>query len=1113
MGGTKGGEGLRETQEEGKVKEEDKGDTLGGKGVAVETEQPSVESSSAVVVGPESDSTGTRSISTRTVESPELISDDDTLTNVGTTNSLVASGVSEISDAEQGSVSNSTPPVPSALSTASIESVASEDLLPQTVSPTEPTDSLGVLATNITEHASSVKRAKSTLDFLKPERALKNVKNKANGVFLSIATSIRTLSRHHQNVMSVDLTSNGQASADEDEGGAADDNEAAAAASVGSKGRSKVRGLKVGGTKAPLRPLQRLLSKGGSSRGSGSDSDSGGEREWKRDSLFGDGDDQTSLVRSRAPSVAAAVIKLVSCRCCLHYVFKAGQTMLDKFLQGSLPVVVAVMILNDAVNRNVLSSVFPIAVFGFLLVHNPRQLPVLPSMLNAHPHTAVEEESRRAMVERNNLLNRRRATTLRRRLTEKEEKDEEEEGVVRQITGDGTAPRGGQRGGTGSGHHHRRSHNAQVGGRASPPTTGNNEISAVAARVIASACRDYLRRRGRSHVGASEPVSSVSGRSSSAQRYSAVGAGGRRHTETLQKLGGTVGVPVRRSHYSDGRGGRAGHLFQDTLDSLGGTGGEIIDASSYADEGAIAPNRGSHSVSRHLGPVGMRVPSESASALHRQHEEEDRRQGFSLSTFQQGVRKKSSFQQEETKTEVATRQSRRQSREARHSRLQRTLSRVSRLDSEANGREEEPSIFDIVSFPAADSESGGGTGGDSKTAKMKRFALWLVSMRHLHPVVQNAPGMFWYGMVIYTVFVICLKFLYQAPIFCVCYGDYESQCEGSGCVTSSYSVWPFCAAEKGQCKIRLQPIGEHYIPYDQWFGVTKIHFGESDARGDATLQLRTGVTAITGLLPDLLVLVAILLHLHVLRSQGYFLLREKASAFIAGAHVRDQSKAWLWRARSALDDVSGAKAGERDEEKTGKKGVLGGRDEEGCEVRGEGKVGVGGIGDDPDKSKEGKNEGEGEEKRKGSNDGDDISCGAVATGRVDTEDMVDVAVEGKGENGAEQAGEGKEGNDSFLSTSSNTAVPEEDGGGSSCCSCRPRRRSLCCSSLCPSSCCGKASASAAMGTVETEGTNEGADELKQEDGGDGTGDGTVKEGGRLTQNRRAWIRFRRARKG
>ena len=83
------------------------------------------------------------------------------------------------------------------------------------------------------------------------------------------------------------------------------------------------------------------------------------------------------------------------------------------------------------------------------------------------------------------------------------------------------------------------------------------------------------------------------------------------------------------------------------------------------------------------------------------------------------------------------------------------------------------------------------------------------------------------------------------------------------------------------------------------------------------MQLRTGVTAITGLLPDLLVLVAILLHLHVLRSQVYFLLREKASAFIAGAHVRDQSKAWLWRARRAMDDVNGAKARERDEEKMG----------------------------------------------------------------------------------------------------------------------------------------------------------------------------------------------------
>ena len=92
--------------------------------------------------------------------------------------------------------------------------------------------------------------------------------------------------------------------------------------------------------------------------------------------------------------LTTTVAKLVSCRCCTHYLFRAGQRAVDRMLHGSLPVVVATMVLNDAVNRNILSAVYPIAVFGFLLVHNPRQLPVLPSMLSSRSAVLALEESR-----------------------------------------------------------------------------------------------------------------------------------------------------------------------------------------------------------------------------------------------------------------------------------------------------------------------------------------------------------------------------------------------------------------------------------------------------------------------------------------------------------------------------------------------------------------------------------------------------------------------------------------------------------------------------------------------------------------------------------------------
>lgn len=137
----------------------------------------------------------------------------------------------------------------------------------------------------------------------------------------------------------------------------------------------------------------------------------------------------------------------------------------------------------------------------------------------------------------------------------------------------------------------------------------------------------------------------------------------------------------------------------------------------------------------------------------------------------------------------------------------------------------------------------------------------------LHPLVQNPPHGLWKAVLVYAMGLVLAKFVFQLPIFCVCY--------------TRYALYPECDSN-AQC---TAPEVQVNFAVDRLWGVYKL-WGTAGA--DATsvaaataAAVSAGVatskdiidgagagTFILSTIPDWMVIVTISLHIYIMRRQG-----------------------------------------------------------------------------------------------------------------------------------------------------------------------------------------------------------------------------------------------------
>ena len=151
-----------------------------------------------------------------------------------------------------------------------------------------------------------------------------------------------------------------------------------------------------------------------------------------------------------------------------------------------------------------------------------------------------------------------------------------------------------------------------------------------------------------------------------------------------------------------------------------------------------------------------------------------------------------------------------------------------------------------------------------------------LSLRFVHPMVQNPSRKLWYASLFYTATVVILKAIWQIPYFCACYRPWTganitsiSQLSiystyGGGCVASD------APEQRQQCAWKPAPAGtSQWRPFDQVYGVQKVYdLVTGPGIPAASLAEAIGGGLIMHTLPDILVAALVLIHIGQMRKRG-----------------------------------------------------------------------------------------------------------------------------------------------------------------------------------------------------------------------------------------------------